>query len=100
MASRCLNCNGILTRTDTICYSCGDKVPKWVSSVPGVKKKSKKKSIVSTVVFFTSLGLTAYTLLAENKPPLNVSLAASGALFAVKLAVDWTSRPRRNRGKA
>ena len=98
MASRCLNCNGILTRTDRICYSCGDKVPKWVSSVPGLQK-SRGFSIVSNIVFCASLGLTAYSLVAENKPPLEVSLAASGALFAVKLIIDWTSRQRARTGR-
>jgi hypothetical protein len=93
MASRCLNCNGILTKTDRICFSCGDKVPKWVSSVPALKK-SRGVSIVSNIVFFASLGLTAFSLVAEHKPPLEVSLAASGALLAVKLIVDWTSRVR------
>lgn len=93
MASRCLNCNGILTKTDRICYSCGDKVPKWVSSVPALKK-SRGVSIVSNIVFFASLAVTAFSLVAEHKPPLNVSLAASGALLAVKLIVDWTSKLR------
>jgi predicted amidophosphoribosyltransferase len=95
MASRCLNCNGILTKTDRVCYSCGDKVPKWVCTAPA-RKKSKGSSIVSNVVFIASLSLTAFSLVAEHKPPLNVSLAASGALFAVKLIVDWTSRRRAN----
>jgi hypothetical protein len=45
-------------------------------------------------MFFASLGLTAYSLLAENKPPLELSLAASGALLGVKLIVDWTARLR------
>jgi hypothetical protein len=98
MASRCLNCNGILTRTDKICYSCGDKVPKWISSVPALKK-SRGFSIVSNIVFCASLGLTAYSLLAETKPPLEVSLAASGALFGVKLIIDWTSRLRARTSK-
>ncbi len=68
-------------------------MPKWVSSVPGLEK-SKASSFVSNIIFFASLGLTAYALLAENKPPLEVSLAASGALLGVKLIVDWTARLR------
>ena len=98
MASRCLNCNGILTRTDSVCYSCGDKAPKWVSSVPR-KRSTKRTSIVSNIVFLASLSLTAYSLLAENKPPLNLSLAASGFLLAVKLIIDWTARSRSKAGK-
>ncbi len=99
MASRCLNCNGILTRTDNICYSCGDKVPKWVSSVPA-GRKSRGSSIISNIAFCASLALTAYSLVAENKPPLEVSLAASGGLFVVKLLIDWTSRMRARSAKA
>jgi hypothetical protein len=68
-------------------------VPKWVSSVPGLKK-SRGSSVVSNIIFFASLGLTAYAFLAENKPPLELSLAASGALLGVKLIVDWTARLR------
>ena len=68
-------------------------MPKWVSSVPALKK-SRGFSIVSNVVFFASLGLTGFSLLAEHKPPLEVSLAASGALLGVKLIVDWTSKLR------
>lgn len=99
MASRCLNCNGILTRTDKTCFSCGDKVPKWVSSVPALKK-SRGSSIVSNILFCASLALTAYSFVAEKKPPLEVSLAASGALFGVKLIIDWTSRIRARSAKA
>ena len=92
MTSRCLNCNGIVTKTDRVCFSCGDSVPKWVSSVPG--KQASTFSVVSNIVFFASLGLTAFSLVSEHKLPLNVSLSASGVLLAVKLIVDWTSRQR------
>jgi hypothetical protein len=98
MASRCMNCNGILMKTDKVCYSCGDKAPKWVSTVPRVTERSRGATIVNRLVFCASISLTAYSFLAENKPPLDVSLAASGALIAMKLIVDWTSRLRSNRG--
>lgn len=93
MASRCLNCNGILTRSDSVCYSCGDPVPKWIKSSAVPKTKTKRQSVVSNVTFFGSLALAAYSLIAPNKPPLEISLAASGALLLVKLIVDWTARP-------
>ena len=100
MASRCLNCNGILAKTDSVCYSCGDRVPKWKSSIPRRKRSSKGFSVISNIVFLASLGLTAFCLLAENKPPLAVSLAASGFLFSVKLIVHWASRPKASHSKA
>jgi hypothetical protein len=63
------------------------------------KQSSKGASIINKVVFLASIGLTAYSLLAENKLPLDVSLAASGSLFAVKLIVDWGSRLRSKSSK-
>jgi len=94
MASRCLNCNGILTKSDSECYSCGEPVPKWVRSSPAPKPQSKRQSMVSWVTFCASLALTAYSFLAPHKPPLTVSLATSGVLLLVKVIVDWTSRAR------
>lgn len=94
MASRCLHCNGILTRSDTECYICGEPLPKWARSSAVPKPKSKRQAIVSNVVFGASLALTAYCFIAPHKPPLTVSLAASGVLLLAKLIVDWTSRGR------
>lgn len=94
MASRCLNCNGILTKTDSECYSCGEPVPKWarVSATP--KSRSKRQSIVSNLTFCASLAVTAYSFAAPHKPPLAISLATSGVLLLVKFIVDWTNRTR------
>ena len=47
-----------------------------------------------------ALAVAPTPLLAETKPPLEVSLAASGALFGVKLIIDWTSRLRERANKA
>lgn len=92
MTTRCLNCNGLLTPKDPVCYGCGDPVPKWVksSSIP----KRRRHSFVSNVTFLASLALTGYCLIAPHRPPLTVSLAASGVLLLVKLIVDWTARTR------
>jgi hypothetical protein len=102
MTDRCLNCNGILTRTDTVCYCCGDKVPKWVgrSATPLSRAPKRKRSFLSNLVFLASLALTAYTLLATNKPPLRFSLAASGVLLLVKLLLDLSSKSRAAQPKA
>lgn len=102
MTDRCLNCNGILTRTDTVCYCCGDKVPKWVrtSATPLSRAPKRKRSFLSNMVFLASLAITAYTLLATNKPPLKLSLAASGVLLLVKLILDLSSGSRVPQGKA
>ncbi len=99
MATRCLNCNGILTKHDSVCYSCGDPVPKWAKTSVLPKRTSKRHSVLSNITFFASLALTAYSLIAPNKPPLKISLAASGVLLLVKLVVDWTARSRPERQK-
>jgi len=95
MADRCLNCNGILTRTDKVCYSCGDRVPKWVSKASIVAlDEPKPHSLLSTLMLLASIGLTAYSFLAPEKPSLPVSLATSGALLAGKFILDWSARAR------
>jgi hypothetical protein len=98
MAARCLNCNGILTKTDTVCYCCGESVPKWVKKSTLPQRKSH--SILSNIMLLASLALTAYSFLAPTKPPLGLSLAASGALFLGKLILDWTQRRRPDPNKA
>jgi hypothetical protein len=89
-----MNCNGILTKSDTECYSCGEPLPKWARSSAVPKPKSKRQSIISNVIFGASLALTAYSFIAPHKPPLTIGLAASGVLLLAKLIVDWTSRGR------
>jgi hypothetical protein len=99
MVTRCLNCNGILTKSDSVCYSCGDPAPKWAKKSTIPKRYPKRHSLVSNLTFLASLALTGYSLLAPEKPPLTVSLAASGFLLLVKLIVDWTARTRAERQK-
>ena len=95
MASRCLNCNGILTRTDKVCYCCGDRVPAWTRSAKSLPvAQPKSHSLLSNLMLLASIALTGYSLLATNKPPLPVSLATSGALLAGKFLLDWTARVR------
>jgi hypothetical protein len=100
MAARCMNCNGILTKTDTVCYCCGDAVPKWMKTSTIPRQKSKRHSFLSNAMFFSSLALTAYAFLAPNKPPLGLSLAASGALLLGKFILDWTERRGPDENKA
>jgi len=89
-----MNCNGILTKSDTECYSCGEPLPKWARSSAVPKPKSKHHSVISNVIFGLSLALTGYCFIAPQKPPLTMSLAASGVLVLAKLIVDWTGKRR------
>lgn len=87
MASRCINCNGIVAKDDLACYSCGEPIPKSArrSSVLPQRRPASK---LSNVIFVVSLALTAFSFITPNKPPLSVSLAASGVLILVKVLAD------------
>jgi hypothetical protein len=80
---RCLSCNGILQRTESVCYSCGEAVP------GGAKDKSKGKgmggfgSIVS-LLFYLSLGMTVARIFSDHVPPFAVCLPATLILLFVK----------------
>lgn len=82
--TRCLSCHSIVSKSDLVCYGCGDRVPKRTK----LELKAKPVSTVSTIVFFASLGLTAYSFFADQKLPFSVSLAVSASLLLVRIIAD------------
>jgi hypothetical protein len=60
--TRCLSCNGILTKNETVCYSCGDPAPEHSKSTGGLF------SLLVALAFIVSLGFTAYWLLSGRMP--------------------------------
>jgi hypothetical protein len=91
--TRCEHCNGIVKKTDSECYMCGERVPKYVSLVV----ESKQFSMLSNVVFLASLGYTAFCWISEQKLPLSASLAISGTLLLVKFLADRHAKRNSNR---
>jgi hypothetical protein len=55
--TRCLSCDGILTKDEAVCYQCGDPVPERQKSGPGVF------SLLLTLGLIASIGFTVYTFL-------------------------------------
>jgi hypothetical protein len=55
--TRCQSCDGILTKTEEVCYQCGDPVP------GRAKRTGSFVPILIAVVVIVSLGFTAYSFL-------------------------------------
>lgn len=75
---RCQSCNGILAKTETVCYSCGEK------TVQVEKAKGDGFNTVASVVFYIALGLTGLSMFTKFGPPLAVCVPATIILLFVK----------------
>jgi len=82
--SRCDSCYSIVTKRDSVCYVCGEKVPRYASLV----STRKRLSWFSNVLFLVSLGFTGFSFFSEHKLPLPYSLAVSCSLLALKVVAD------------
>jgi hypothetical protein len=60
--NRCLDCNGLLTKEETVCIQCGAKVPGAKKSMDGRRMASRAASFL----FLGSLGVTVFGLFTEN----------------------------------
>ena len=88
---RCNDCNGIITRTDSECYVCGQPVPWAKKRFSRRKKESKPASPVtplSNLLFIASLVLTAVSFLSTEKMSIGVSIALSCTLFFARFLSD------------
>ncbi len=79
---RCQSCNGILTKAETVCYTCGEKT--------GAAEKTKGAgfSTVASIVFYISLGLTGLSIFTNFAPPLSVCIPITLVLLFVKSSAD------------
>ena len=75
---RCTSCNGILTKSETVCYSCGEKTG------AGEKPKGGGFDTVASIVFYISLGLTVLSIFSNYAPPLSVCVPVTIILLFVK----------------
>jgi len=80
---RCASCNGVVTKHDTVCYGCGDPIPKRDRTF-----QPKRISKVSNIAFLASLGLTGFSFLSEYKMPLWVSMGLSALLLIIRIIAD------------
>lgn len=81
---RCSSCNGILTKAEKVCYSCGSAIEQNAEQ----KAKGGGFNIVVAAVFYMSLGLTLLSLFTNYAPPLSVCIPITLVLMFVKSSAD------------
>jgi len=89
--TRCNSCNGLVTRTDSECFTCGAPVPGVAKPVWYQKRKAKAAAPVtpiSNLLFMASLVLTGVSFLSNQKMPLPVSATLSGVLLVARIVTD------------
>jgi hypothetical protein len=87
--TRCPTCNGILRKSEKVCFTCGEGTPK-----SNHKSSSMGKGFATliTLAFFASLALTAASFFFSSRtPPFIACLACSVILLFVKRSADVTS---------
>jgi len=96
--TRCNSCNGVITRNDAECYSCGEPVPgAKISRRAKGKPKDKPATPVtplSNVLFAAALVLTVVCFVLLPKMPVAVSGALAGILFTARIVTDRRSAKR------
>ena len=85
-----MSCNGVMAKSETVCYSCGTAM---TDNVKG-KNKGNGFAKVSTVLFFASVGMTLVSLVTGNGPPVMVCLCVTLILLFVKSSADQLGKNR------
>ena len=83
---RCVSCNGILAKTETVCYSCGEK------TVQVQKAKGADFNTVASIVLYIALGVTGLSLFTKFGPPLAVCVPATVILLFVKSSANQVKK--------
>jgi hypothetical protein len=90
--TRCNECNGIIAKTDSECYICGEPVPGLKKRSFLRKKKEQKEAPpvtpLSNLLFMASLVLTAVSFLSDQKMSIGLSASLSAALFIARIFSD------------
>jgi hypothetical protein len=90
--TRCNECNGIIARTDSECYICGEPVPGLKKRAFLRKKKEQKEAPpvtpLSNLLFMASLVLTVVSFLSDQKMSIGLSASLSAALFIARIFSD------------
>jgi hypothetical protein len=91
--TRCYECNGIIARTESECYICGEPVPgakkrSWLQNKKKDPKPAPPVTPLSNLLFMASLVLTAVSFLSGEKMSIGLSATLSLTLFVARLFAD------------
>jgi predicted RND superfamily exporter protein len=87
---RCLSCNGILSKNEGVCYTCGEAVPENVKH----KGKGGGFATVVNIAFFSSLAFIGLSIFTNFGPPLTLSVAMALILLFVRSSADQLRKNR------
>jgi len=97
--TRCNTCNGIVTKTDSDCFTCGEPVngrargKRTSKGNRATAKPAAQVTPVTNLLFMASLVLTGVSFLSDQKMPLPISASLSGVLFVARLVTDRKTTP-------
>ena len=87
---RCDSCNGVIKKTDQVCYICGDKVPDYVREV----STRHQVSLLSNILFVASLGFSLFSFLSDRPLPLTLSLIVSVSFLLFRIVGERVHGPK------
>lgn len=82
--TRCLTCNGLLTREEVVCGGCGTQVTSD-KKAPGMGETLSK---AVNILFYASLVMTAASLFLPNTPPISHCIVITAVLLFMKRSAD------------
>jgi len=81
-----MSCNGILTKSESVCYSCGEKVAD--GGAHAAKAKSIGFNTLVSIVFYISLAMIGVSIFTSFGPPLSLCVPVTLVLLFVKSSAD------------
>lgn len=87
---RCDSCNGLIKKTDEVCYTCGDKVPDYARQVSA----RQQVSLLSNILFVASLGFSLFSFLSDRPLPLTISLIVSTGFLLLRIVAERAHNPK------
>jgi len=90
---RCSSCNGVVTKQDSRCYMCGERLGRRAKRA----KPDQPVSAFSNMLFMASLGLTAFSFFSPYKLPLSITVCLSALFFLLSVADRYLIRKTSSR---
>ena len=80
---RCASCTGILTKSETVCFSCGESITQAQH-----KQARNRFSLAVNIAFYASIAVVVMSFFSEGKLPLPICLAVTVVLLFAKRSAE------------